>query len=72
MAKDPELLRQAQEGYSTAFAVLVQTCRKRVYGTVYRLVGKTAEVEDVGQDVFLRLHTSLHQLRSVDVFDTWL
>ena len=72
MAKNPEMIRQAQEGDSNAFATLVQTYRKRVYGTVYRLVGKTDEVEDVGQDVFLRLHTSLHQLRSVDVFDTWL
>ncbi len=72
MAAQPELIRQAQQGDDAAFAQIIQTYRKRIFGTVYRLTGRPDEVEDVGQDVFLRLYASLGQLRSPEVFETWL
>jgi RNA polymerase sigma-70 factor (ECF subfamily) len=72
MAANPELIRQAQNGDAAAFSQIVQSYRQRIFGTVYRLTGRSDEVEDVGQDVFLRLYQSLGQLRAVEVFDTWL
>ena len=55
-----------------AFGTVVQTYKQRVFGTVYRMLGRRDDVEDVGQDVFIRLHQSLGQLRTVEVFETWL
>lgn len=72
MAAQPELIRQAQDGDNAAFAQIIQTYRQRIFGTVYRLTGRPDEVEDVGQDVFLRLYSSLGQLRTPAVFETWL
>lgn len=72
MAAQPELIRQAQDGDNAAFAQIIQTYRQRIFGTVYRLTGRPDEVEDVGQDVFLRLYSSLGQLRTPEVFETWL
>ncbi len=72
MAAQPELIRQAQQGDDAAFAQIIQTYRQRIFGTVYRLTGRPDEVEDVGQDVFLRLYSSLGQLRTPEVFETWL
>ncbi len=46
--------------------------RRRVLGTIARLIGRREDVEDVGQQVFLRLYLSLDQLRTPDVFDPWL
>ena len=66
------LIQQAQQGDADAFATIISKYRKKVFGTVYRLTGRHDEVEDVGQDVFLRLHQSLGQLREPGFFDTWL
>src|SRR5438270_2447997 len=41
-------------------------------GTSARLIARPEDVEDVGQEVFLRLYFSLDQLRSADVFEPWL
>lgn len=72
MSVSPDLIRQAQAGDGAAFAVIVRAYKQRIYGSVYRLLNRADEVEDVGQEVFLRLFQSLRQLREVEVFETWL
>lgn len=72
MTVDPEVIRRAQSGDDAAFSTVFRTYKQRVFGTVYRLTGRRDEVEDIGQDVFIRLHRSLGQLRTVEVFETWL
>ena len=65
-------IRKAQQGDAEAFNELVRNCQKRVLGTVYRLIGRHDDVEDVGQEVFVRVYLSLNQLRAVEVFESWL
>lgn len=72
MLVDPEIVSQAQSGDESAFSRLVGAYRKRVLGTVYRLIGRSEDVEDVSQEVFVRVYNSLDQLRSPDVFEPWL
>ena len=72
MLVDPETVRNAQSGDDAAFSEIVRAYRKRILGTIYRLIGRSEDVEDVGQDVFVRLYFSLEQLRSPDVFEPWL
>ncbi|MDX2268707.1 MAG: RNA polymerase sigma factor [Bryobacter sp.] len=72
MNVDPQLVERAQSGDDAAFNELVQACRKRVMGIVGRLIGRPEDVEDVAQDVFLRLYYSLGQLSSPEMFDRWL
>ena len=72
MTDKTALIQRAQQGDQDAFATIISRYRKKIYGTVYRLVGRADEIEDVGQDVFLRLHMSLGQLREPGYFDTWL
>ncbi len=69
---DHELIRRAQGGDDVAFTRLVQANRKRILGTIARLIGRPEDVEDVGQEVFVRLYFSLDQLRSPEVFEPWL
>jgi RNA polymerase sigma-70 factor (ECF subfamily) len=69
---DFELIRRARKGDDAAFNDLVQAYRKRILGTIGRLIGHPEDVEDVGQEVFLRLYFSLDQLRSAEVFEPWL
>jgi RNA polymerase sigma-70 factor (ECF subfamily) len=69
---DFELIRRAREGDQAAYNQVVQVYRKRILGTVARLIGRIEDVEDVGQEVFLRLYFSLDQLRTPEVFEPWL
>ena len=72
MLVDFELIKRAQAGDGGAFNEVVQAYRKRILGTIARLIARPDEVEDVGQEVFLRLYFSLDQLRSPEVFEPWL
>jgi RNA polymerase sigma-70 factor (ECF subfamily) len=69
---DFELIQRAREGDHAAYNQVVQVYRKRILGTVARLIGRIEDVEDVGQEVFLRLYFSLDQLRTPEVFEPWL
>jgi RNA polymerase sigma-70 factor (ECF subfamily) len=67
-----ELLQQAQRGDAGAFNQVVTAYRRRILGTISRLIGRPEDVEDVAQEVFLRLYFSLDQLRTPEVFEPWL
>lgn len=72
MPPDFSLIERARSGDDTAFNQMVLAYRKRILGTIARLIGRPEDVEDVAQEVFLRLYYSLEQLRSPDVFEPWL
>lgn len=67
-----ELIERARGGDDVAFNRIVQAYRKRILGTIARLIGRPEDVEDVAQEVFLRLYYSLDQLRTPEVFEPWL
>src|SRR6516164_2880590 len=72
MLVDFELIERARGGDDAAFNQVVEAYRKRILGTIARLIGRPEDVEDVGQEVFLRLYYSLDQLRTPEVFEPWL
>jgi RNA polymerase sigma-70 factor, ECF subfamily len=67
-----DVIRRAQNGDSAAFNDVVIAYRKRILGTIARLIARPEDVEDVAQEVFLRLYFSLDQLRTPEVFEPWL
>jgi len=72
MLVERELIERAQSGDSGAFNEIVLAYRKRILGTISRLIGRPEDVEDVAQEVFVRLYYSLDQLRTPEVFEPWL
>jgi RNA polymerase sigma-70 factor (ECF subfamily) len=72
MLVDFELIERARSGDDGAFNQVVQAYRNRILGTIARLIGRQEDVEDVGQEVFLRLYYSLDQLRTAEGFEPWL
>lgn len=66
------LVERARSGDPEAFGELVRTFNPRILGSLYRIIGRREEVEDAAQEVFVRLHQSLPQLREAEVFETWL
>ena len=72
MLVDFEVIKRAQAGDAPAFNEIVLAYRKRILGTITRLIARQEDVEDVAQEVFLRLYFSLDQLRTAEVFEPWL
>lgn len=72
MLVEQHLIESAREGNASAFNQVVLAYRKRILGTITRLIGRPEDVEDVAQEVFVRLYYSLDQLRSAEVFEPWL
>jgi RNA polymerase sigma-70 factor (ECF subfamily) len=72
MLVEPELIERARQGDAGAFNQMVAAYRKRILGTISRLIGRPEDVEDVAQEVFVRLYYSLDQLRTPEVFEPWL
>jgi RNA polymerase sigma-70 factor (ECF subfamily) len=72
MLVEQQVVEKAREGDPGAFNQIVTAYRKRILGTISRLIGRPEDVEDVAQEVFVRLYYSLDQLRSADVFEPWL
>jgi RNA polymerase sigma-70 factor (ECF subfamily) len=51
---------------------LYQLHSRRVYGLCLRMVGNTAEAEDLTQEAFLLLLRKIHTFRGESAFSTWL
>jgi len=72
MLVEPQEIERARSGDDAAFGRVVAAYRKRVLGTIARLIGQPDDVEDVGQEVFVRVYYSLGRLRTAEVFEPWL
>jgi RNA polymerase sigma-70 factor, ECF subfamily len=72
MLVEQEIIERARAGDAPAFDQVVLAYRKRILGTISRLIGRPEDVEDVAQEVFVRLYYSLDQLRTAEVFEPWL
>lgn len=67
-----ELIEKARQGDGAAFNQVVTAYRRRIMGIISRLIGRPEDVEDVAQEVFLRLYFSLDRLRVPEAFEPWL
>src|SRR5579862_6542348 len=54
-----QIVRRCMDGDSGAWAELVRTHQRRVYGLCYRFTGNAADAEDLTQDVFLKIYSNL-------------
>jgi RNA polymerase sigma-70 factor, ECF subfamily len=70
---DELLLHRARTGDHNAFAALCEPHRGRVWKTVYLATRRTADAEDLAQEVFLKAYQSLAQFRGDPMlFGAWL
>lgn len=68
---DEELMRRLQSGEDAALAPLMQHWEIPVKRFIFRLIGNTAEAEDLAQEVFLRIYTKRGTYRVGAKFSTW-
>jgi len=54
-----QIVRRCMDGDSGAWAEMVRTHHRRVYGLCYRFTGNVSDAEDLTQDVFLKIYSNL-------------
>ena len=71
-ADDLRLMHLVGRGDTTAFEELIQKHQALVAGTVARMLGSNSDVEDIAQQVFIRVWKSARRYVPRAKFTTWL
>jgi RNA polymerase sigma-70 factor, ECF subfamily len=71
-AEDVRLMRLVANGDTSAFEQLIERHQALVAGTVARMLGSNADVEDIAQQVFIRVWKSAGRYVARAKFTTWL
>ena len=71
-ADDVRLMRLVGRGDTVAFEKLVERHQALVAGTVARMLGSNSDVEDIAQQVFIRVWKSARRYVPRAKFTTWL
>jgi len=71
-ADDLRLMQRVGQGDTTAFEELVEKHQALVAGTVARMLGSNSDVEDIAQQVFIRVWKSARRYVPRAKFTTWL
>ena len=71
-ADDLELVRAFQGGDDAAFEQLVRRYRNAVASFIVATLGRRADIEDLSQEVFLRVHQALPRFQPGGSFPSWL
>ncbi len=69
---DHELIRQILNGNMNCFTFLVNRYRKLVVHITGRLIQRRDEIEDVSQDVFLKVYQNINKYRNESKLSTWI
>ena len=71
-AEDVRLMRLVGHGDTAAFEELIERHQSLVLGTVARMLGSNSDVEDIAQQVFIRVWKSAGRYVARAKFTTWL
>lgn len=67
-----EIIIKAQKGDKTALSELIKQEQNNIYTTLYYLKKDDNELNDIMQDVLIKLSKKIKQLKNPDYFKTWL
>src|SRR5213079_2707000 len=70
--EDVRLMQLVGRGDTGAFEELIERHQTLVAGTVARMLGSNSDVEDIAQQVFIRVWKSASRYRPRAKFTTWL
>ncbi len=69
---DAHLVMLVAEGDEKAFEQLVHKYEQAVFSTIYRYVGNWDDVEDLAQEIFLKVWRNAKKFKGKSKFSTWL
>lgn len=72
MFNERQIIQQIRQGDRTAFSALVQQYQKLVFHMVQRVVQRPQDVEDVSQEVFIKVYNRLDTFAFESTLATWI
>ncbi|MBC7475826.1 MAG: sigma-70 family RNA polymerase sigma factor [Candidatus Sericytochromatia bacterium] len=69
---EKELIRRCQKGDKAAFSQLVRGHQQGVFNLLYRLIPEWMDLEDIAQEVWVKVYQSLGKINEYSSFKTWL
>ncbi|MDD9898169.1 MAG: sigma-70 family RNA polymerase sigma factor [Candidatus Melainabacteria bacterium] len=69
---DLEIVELCQLGKKEAFQELVKRYQKNVFALLYQLAPEWRDLNDLSQEVFIRVYRGIHNLRNPKIFKSWL
>lgn len=69
---DVEIVQMCQIGNKLAFQELVKRYQKSVFALLYQLAPEWRDLNDLSQEVFIRVFRGIHNLRNPKIFKSWL
>lgn len=69
---DLEIVELCQIGKKEAFKELVKRYQKNVFALLYQLAPEWRDLNDLSQEVFIRVYRGVHNLRNPKIFKSWL
>lgn len=69
---DIDLIMRTARGDEQAFEQIVAKYERAVFNTIYRYIGNYDDVEDIAQEVFLRVWRHAGKFKGRSKFSTWL
>lgn len=70
--KEKELIKEISNGNTVAFSGLVDNYKDLVYTLSIRMLGNREDAEEVSQDVFIKVFTSLRNFKGDSKLSTWI
>lgn len=70
--QERELIKRCQRGHQLAFNELLRRYQSKVFSIVYHLIWNRDDVEDVAQNVFLKIFFSIRSYHFKGAFAVWV
>ncbi|HBH46480.1 MAG: hypothetical protein A2445_03980 [Candidatus Jacksonbacteria bacterium RIFOXYC2_FULL_44_29] len=72
VSSDAQLIKKYLKGDEKSLELLIRSYLQPIYSFVYRYLGNATDVEDVTQEVFVRVWRNLKKFDTNKPFKTWL
>lgn len=72
MRTDEEIMEAVRDGDADAFESLVDRHRKTAWGVAYRLLGNSADAQEMAQEAFLKIFEARERYEPTATFKTYL
>ena len=70
--QETELVNKLENGDEEAFRIIFNENHKKVVNACYRMVNDIETAEDLTQEVFIKVYSSIHQFRGESQLSTWI
>ncbi|MDQ7822263.1 MAG: sigma-70 family RNA polymerase sigma factor [Candidatus Eremiobacteraeota bacterium] len=70
--EESRLLERVKKGEPGAFESLITTYQESVFNSIYHILQNVPDIDDIAQEVFIRIYRSIGSFRGDSALSTWI